>query len=194
MKSYSKADLLGREVQLSNIKSSLIHWFESWIDRQSTEVELAVTIPHTLYLRTRLICDYIHTVYETPMDTSQFLNILYVDFIQRYMKKHSIKKMYEELTQYDLEADAIEINNPGANEVQIFKKKYQSNITINYTISKRNVKRGEMFLLELDELTGKHFTVEMLLSTLWINYIQGFSDGNNERAVDKIIKMAAKNF
>ncbi|WP_336769614.1 hypothetical protein [Bacillus bombysepticus] len=194
MKAYSAANLLGKEVLYTKSKRSLLTWFDNWLDSRTSEVELSITIPHSIYLRTRLICDYIQSVYESPMNTAQFLNILYVDFIHRNMKRHNPKKIYEELTQYDIASDTLEIHDPRQQNVVTFKKKYQSCGVINYSISKKNIKRGEMFLAELHELIGKHYTVEVLLSTLWVNFIQSFSDGNNEKAVDKLLKLAAKNF
>ena len=194
MKTYSSVDLLGREEQLAQPKNSFTYWIVTWLDRQMIEVELNVTIPYSIFIRTNLICDYIKSVYETPMTVTHFLNILYVDFIHRYMKRHNPTKMYEELTKYHWGPDTLKINDPRNKRVYVIPKNQQTEITLTFTISKANVKRGEMLLADLDELTGKYITVEELLSRLWINFIQSFSDGDNEKAIDKLLRMAAKNF
>lgn len=194
MKTYSSLDLLGNEYEKSKRKNFLFQWIDCWLDVKATEAELTVTIPHSVYLRTRLICDYVRSVYDTPMSTSHFINILYVDFIHRHMKKHNPRRIYDELTKYDFSFGEVEINDPLNNKKYTFKNNGSTEIEIDYTVSKKNIERGELILAELDELLGKHFTVEELLSKLWINFIQSFSDGNNEKAIDKLLKMAAKNF
>ncbi|MGF7535366.1 hypothetical protein AAGG74_17080 [Bacillus mexicanus] len=194
MKTYSSLDLLGNEYEKSKRKNSIFQWIECWLDIRVTEAELTVTIPHSVYLRTRLICDYIRSVYDSPMNTSHFINILYVDFIHRHMKKHNPRKMYDELTKYDFSLGEVMINDPMNNKKYTYQNYGSTEIEIDYTVSKKNIERGEIILAELDELLGIHFTVEELLSKLWINFIQSFSDGNNEKAIDKLLKIAAKNF
>lgn len=194
MKAYSAADLLGRDNVLSNSSNFIVYWFNSLLEKKTIDIELSITVPHAIYLRTRLICDYIQSVYEIDLNTGKFLDILYMDFIHRNMKKHNPSKMYEELTKYDMDLDDLAINDHKNNKVYTVRKKHQSNIELGISFSKKNIERGEMILAELDEVIGKYMTVEKLLSRLWIGFIQSFSDGNNERAIEKIIKMAAKNF
>lgn len=194
MKAYSSIDLLNKENGMFQSKNFFVYWIESWIDRKTTEAEISITVPYTIYLRTRMICDYIRSVYDTPMNTNHFINILYMDFIHRNMKRHNPSKMYEELSKYEYKSLELQINDYSSNKTYTYKQENQSKISIDFSISKINIKRGEMFLAELDEITSKFITVEETLSRLWINFIQGFSDGNNEKAIDKILKLAAKNF
>lgn len=199
MKPYSAANLLAKEY--TNYSTSetflerLIEFKNIWIDSRTTEIEITVTIPHSIYLRTRLICDYIESVYSIQMPIENFLSILYEDFIHRSMKKHNPMKILEELTKHSHKTSTLVINDPMQNKIHTLKRQNATEIIFGFNISKKQVKRGEIILAELDEvLTNAYFTVEQLISRLWLNYISDFSEGNNEKAVDKLIKLAAKHF
>lgn len=199
MKSYSAANLLAKEY--ANYSTSetflerLIELKNIWVDGRTTELEISVTIPHSIYLRTRLLCDYIESVYSIQMPLENFLSILYEDFIHRSMKKHNPMKILEELTKHSHKTSTLVINDPMQNKTHTVKRENTSKITFGFYIPKKQLKRGEIILAELDEvLTNAYFTVEQLISRLWYNYICDFSEGNNEKAVDKLIKLAAKHF
>lgn len=197
MKAYSSVDILGKESRLAKNRNLFSYLFESWIEKQIIEVELSISIPHFIYRRTTLICDYIKTELEMPIRNSDFVDILFTDFIHRYMRKYNLTKMYEELTKYNVKfnSSSLQIIDHMNNSIYTFEREENKCITFDFTFSKENVKRVEIFLADLHESkTNQYLTVEEVISRLWINFIQSFSDGNNEKAVDKLMKLAEKNF
>ncbi|QJX80926.1 hypothetical protein [Priestia megaterium] len=188
MKSYSAANLLGKEMQPQHIAERLANFF-SFAFNKEAEIELAVEVPQSVYLRTRLMCEFIETNYEIPVSVGEFVSALFIDFIQRNMKKHNPKKVCDELTKYVKPIESLEINDPMNNKIYLIKKKEHSTYVVGFSLDKVNIRRGEMILAEIDELTGNYYTVEELISRLWNNFIKGFSEGNNEKAIEKIFKM-----
>lgn len=188
MKSYSAANLLGKEMQPQHITERLANFF-SFAFNKEAEIELAVEVPQSVYLRTRLMCEFIETNYEIPVSLGEFVSALFIDFIQRNMKKHNPKKVCDELTKYVKPIESLEINDPMNNKIYLVKKKEHSTYIVGFSLDKVNIRRGEMILAEIDELTGNYYTVEELISRLWNNFVKGFSEGNNEKAIEKIFKM-----
>ncbi|WP_456364128.1 hypothetical protein [Priestia aryabhattai] len=189
MKPYSSANLLAKEFQGGSFFQSISDTFSSIFSKTIVEVEIPVKIPYHSFLRTKLLCEFIESSYETPVDVSDFVNVLYLDFIHRHMKRYNPKKMYEEITKYTEPVENLEINDPMNNKIYLVKKKPYSTLTYAFYSDKDSIRRGEMFLAEIDELTGNYFTVEDLVSRLWFNFMRAYSEGHNEKAVDKIIKM-----
>lgn len=197
MKAYSSVDILGKESRLSKNRNLFSYLFESWIEKQIIEVELTISIPHFIYRRTSLICDYIRSELEMPIYNSDFIDILFTDFIHRYMRKYNLTKMFEELTKYDAKFNSnnLQIFDHTNNSVYTYEREENKSISFDFTFSKDNVKRVEIFLADLhDSKSNQYFTVEEVITRLWINFIQSFSDGNNEKAVEKLMKLADKNF
>jgi hypothetical protein len=188
MKSYSAADLLGKEMQAQHIGERLANFFSSVFNKEA-EMELAVEVPQSVYLRTRLMCEFLETNYELPVSVGEFVSALFIDFIHRNMKKHNPKKVCDELTKYVKPTESLEINDPMNNKIYLVKKKEHSTYIVGFSLDKVNIRRGEMILAEIDELTGNYYTVEELISRLWNNFVKGFSEGSNEKAIEKIFKM-----
>lgn len=189
MKQYSALNLLGKELDFNQPKFSLLSLIESWLGKQSTTVDLSIKIPHFVYVRTRILCDYVEEHVNTDLPIDVFLSTLYDDFVHRYMKRHDLQKMYEEITKYSEVLDKLEINDSKANKIYLIKKKDHTPYTFGFKFNKENIKRGEMFLSELDEMNGYYFSVEQLIQRLWINFIRTYSDGNNVKAVEKLFKL-----
>jgi len=175
-------------MQPLHITERLVNFFSLAFNREA-EIELAVEVPQSVYLRTRLMCEFIEANYEIPVSVGEFVSALFIDFIQRNMKKHNPKKVCDELTKYVKPMESLEINDPINNKIYLVKKKEHSTYIVGFSLDKVNIRRGEMILAEIDELTGNYYTVEELISRLWNNFIKGFSEGSNEKAIEKIFKM-----
>lgn len=188
IKTYSSYDLLGKEMGYKNRTTKTI-WerLEDWFSSSSKTVSLRIQIPTTIYIRTKLLCEFIENEVESSFRIQDFLLVLYENFIEKSIKKYNPLFVYQEINKIYSQDHVLTIKH---NETMIQRKRRESGQTIIYcTMAKKEALKGEMLLAEIDEIYGYHAQLEDMLATLWLNFIEEYKRGDNNKALEAIIKM-----
>lgn len=189
---YSSADLLEKQIYWnSDRRKGIFDYIEKFILDHTKTISFQLELPTNLFIRTKLLCEYIKEQAGFNFGVHDFLMVLYLDFINSSIKKYDPIKIYRLINySYDYD-DTLKI--VVGNDIYIHKKR-ESNISkIIIPIEKSNVLKGEMLLAEIDELYGHNISFEKMLSNLWINFIETYKKGDNDKALNDIIKMLKKN-
>lgn len=192
MGGYSRANLLGKQgIWQQNEKTGFWKIVREFVSSFSSTVSLTIAIPTPVYLRTKLLCEYINDEVGVDFDVSNFLMVLYLDFIHASVKRYEPLYMYRSIHLKYPKADTLIISQ-GSKILAEYKRDKETRTDIWISMDKKDVLKGEMVLYELDELYGHQLTFEEMLANLWINFIEEYKRGNHEKALNAIIKMLKK--
>lgn len=192
MGEYSRVNLLGK-VGLWNGKERKGAWeiIYDFFLSFSSSVSLTIAVPTAVYLRTKLLCEYISEEVDIDFELSNFLMVIYLDFISHSTKKYDPLSMYRSIQPVYQKNDLLIIKQ--GEQVLTERKKHNTTWTeIVITMDKKDVMKGEMILYELDELYGHQITFEQMIGNLWHNFIDGYKRGEHAKALQKIIHMLKK--
>lgn len=193
MGGYSRANLLGKQGIWQHREEKKGFWsvVQDFLSSLSPSVSLTISIPTSIYLRTKLLCEYVSEEVGVDFDISNFLMLLYLDFICSSIKKYEPLKMYRSIHPKYGTDDTLVIKK-GSKILAEYKKKNETKTQIWMTMAKKDVLKGEMVLYELDELYGHNLTFEEMMANLWINFIEEYKRGEQAKALNAIIKMLKK--
>jgi hypothetical protein len=191
MKGYSSVQALeGHTNWGKEERSSFWDMIESFLSSFSKTEMLEIIVPTNVYLRTKLLCEYISEKVEVYFDVSNFLMTLYLDFLQSAIEKYNPKKIQEQITRSHGYDDILLIH--ANDKIYEYKKREGKQTTITIGIDKKDGRKGQLLLDEMEELYGQAPSLEKLLSILWINFIEDYKAGNNQKALNDIIRMLKK--
>lgn len=184
MSVYSSADLLTKELTLGNGNRSLVNIFNSFLFSLKKSVNLEINIPATVYLRTKHICAYIEDTVGLKIGVENILMALYLEFIDKSLIEYDIMSVYKIINTPN-STDKIKISN--GSEVWECDKYENKKCKVTIEIEKKTLLRGELLLAEIHELYGRYFSIEKVIATIWINFINNFLKGNMQDVLDSLI-------
>lgn len=189
MSGYSRVNLLGKQgIWVQNKKRGFWDMVIDFLDSFSSTVSLTITVPTAIYLRTKLLCEYISEEVDVDFDIANFLMLLYLDFINSSIKKYEPLKMYRSINPIYQQNETLKITQ-GKKVLAEYKRNNESKTSLFITMDKKDAVKGEMILYELDELYGHNLKLEQMMGNLWINFIEEYKRGDNQKALNTIIKM-----
>lgn len=163
----------------------------SLLSSQTTSLEenLSLTVPTNIFIRSQLLCEYISDQVGVNFGLNNFLMVLYLDFINESVKKYKPKEVLKTLTQR-LPVDKIKISN--GTEMYECSPYKQNTTEILISMVKKDACKGKIVLAELKELYGYQISLDRMLTVIWIEFIEKYKKGDNNKALNNIIKMLQK--
>ncbi|PLS19660.1 hypothetical protein CVD28_04385 [Bacillus sp. M6-12] len=162
-------------------------FIDSFISSFSKTESLEIAVPKNVYLRTKLLCEYISEKGDMYFGVSDFLLTLYLEFLRTSIEKYNPKKIHEEMTRSHGYNQTLRIY---VNEsIYEYPKRAGKESFISFTIDKKNKEKGQLLLDEMEDLYGQAPSLEELISNLWVNFIEDYKAGNNKRATNEIIRL-----
>lgn len=173
-----------------NLKSHV----NSWLNSMAKSNLLNLRIPKNVYLRTELICKYIEDKFEVDFDIANFIMILYLNFLDTSVERYEPKKIQDTLTRsygYD-DNEPLIIHDKG----KYFKIEDKKTIyyKIEIEMDKRDVEKGLLLLDEIEDIFGASPSLEEMIATLWINFIEEYKAGRNKDALKQILILLKRYF
>lgn len=159
--------------------NSLFNIFSEFLHKAPDYIDIDISIPKEIYLRTQLICDYISDEEDVDFDLNSFIFLLFYDFIKDCIEHYNPKKVFEKLTFNYINKQTLVITN-GYEEIEI-------NNGINFyklriSFDKYDVDKGELILEELSELFHSKISFNQLIEQLWVSFIYEYKTGDNKKA------------
>ncbi|AJD93364.1 hypothetical protein JMA_40460 (plasmid) [Jeotgalibacillus malaysiensis] len=179
-----------KSVALEQTGIKFFDWIDSVIESFRTSITLEVTVPSAVYARTRLLCEYISEKVGVRYTVSEFIMTIYEDFLQECISKYQPKRIYEQITREYGYGQTLTIHMN--EEIATVQKRPGTRTILTIEIGKRDAEKGELILEEMDEMFGQVPTLEGLLGKLWTNFIEEYKQGNNQKALNAIIRMLKK--
>lgn len=171
---------------LHTINDAIYNFVDSFRHTQT----LQVVIPSNIYLRTKLICEYISDKMNVSFTLPQFLMLLYLDFIEHSITEYNPLNLYCQI-QPMLKEEYLIIHDK---ERYIRYETPKPTMTeIVFTMDKTDIEKGQLLLDELEDLYGQVPTLEEMLANLWIHFIEEYKQGNPKHALNEIIEMIKRN-
>ncbi|WP_066415233.1 hypothetical protein [Sutcliffiella cohnii] len=184
---YSRLDLIGEELmklQDKKITDKII----SFLINTSKYVYVKLDIPADLYVRANVLCDDIETLSEEEFDQNRLLSILYDDFLRENRMKEALFQLYQRLTVHDRRAPSIK----GLYEIHNQRIENDEYYELTVRIKRKEALRGEVLLSDLSNVYPKHpYTLEMVLETIYIDFLNDIKKGGNYKAVKELLKRMA---
>lgn len=181
MQSTGKVDNL--RIPFMQIKNMFTDTIKSLIASHSLTESLEIVIPKNVYLRTQLICAYIEEVTGQPFDENMLLTLLYDDFLNNSIEKYDPSGIRQEIdhSKYD---DKLLIHSN--DRVYEYGKPKGRQIVFTVSFYKNQVEKGELLLDELEDIYGKSPTLELMVATIWINFIEDYKVNGGKIVLQKI--------
>ncbi|WP_315069182.1 hypothetical protein [uncultured Clostridium sp.] len=155
-----------------------------YLEEKSNYIQVNISIPKDIFLRTELICKYISKSENCSFDISTFIILLYLDFIKDCIENYNPKKLLDRLRHEYVKDRSIIISN-GYENYQV-----EDNTISYYNLSiifdKEEAAKGNLILDEIFELFHTKFSFNTLIEKLWIGFIQTYKYGDNRKAFNHI--------
>lgn len=167
-------------------KTNLWELIDSFRSTFSATEHLRLTLPSNVYYRSHLLCDYISEKVGVSFGLSDFIMMLYLEFLETSIETYKPDKIYEAITRSNGYDDTVVIHEQ--DQVYTFKKRETKRTDIFLTMAKRDAKKGHLLLDEMEDLYGQAPTLEKLVSTLLINFIEDYKTGHHQKALNGIVR------
>lgn len=191
MRVSSVPDSLGSQNTCKkNEKRSLLDIIDSFLSSFSQSAPLEITVPTNVYIRTQLLCEYIEEQVDVQFGMDNFLMTLYFDFLKTCIQQYNPKKIYHEMNRSHGYEDSLIIY--ANDKVYEYRKKTGKNSILSITIGKRDAEKGQLLLDEMEDLYGQAPPLEKMIAILWVNFIEDYKMGNNQKALNQIIRLLKK--
>ena len=177
-------------MEINNVVSYKLSIFDRIKDTITNTQTFEIRIKDDILYRTELMCMAISEQLKKEFDPSDLVTILYMDFVKYAIKNYNPERVLKEATikNYQNEMDNyIKLITDG--KEYVYKKNNRSYTTVLYRLNKREVKKGELILNELNDLYKVKIPFEVLISNLWTNFIEDYKLGKNKRAYTSIVKL-----
>lgn len=159
----------------------------SMFKKESTSTEVDLTIPNNILYRTELMCSYISSENKVEFGIENFLMVLYMDFIKNSIKHYNPERTFKELTRkHEYKSEIVLMIN---GEREVYTEIKQECSTVEIEIENEELKKGQLILDELYDIYRYRISMNSLLSSLWINFIEDYKKGENKRAYTQIMKI-----
>lgn len=174
-------------IQMKNIITDTV---SNFISSYSKMESLELVVPKTIYLRTLLICEHIQDKTEQAFDIITLLTILYQEFIDNYIEEYNPNVIRQEINRSYRHDEKLLIHSN--DRIYAYDKSTCRRIVFSFYLDKKSVEKGELLLDELEEIYGEAPTIEKMIATLWINFIEDYKTGENKKPLQKIITLYEK--
>lgn len=171
-----------------NIKNKINNYLESL----STTKVINLKIPTEVYYRTELMCECIASDIGTSWGVVHFIFYIYQSFIKDAVENYDPKKVLKIISSYHkyFQKTLFKVE-----ELEFTYSKFDSKMSeITIKIDKEEVKKGELILYEIKELFGYDLKFDEFLSYLWIDYIEEYKKGNNQKAYKTLYRLVKEDF
>jgi hypothetical protein len=175
----------------SSSKKGLLNIFKSIQEALSDSISLVLTVPNTAFIRTEIICKHISKEVGVPFVISDFLMYLFNDFSDKCVEKYDTRKLYNELI-CGLPNDkyAISINN----QVYEVERNNCNKVILEFKMLKDYACNGSLLLAELNEFYRHNLTLDDMVISLWLNFIDAYMNGDSNKLVKTIINYHKKRY
>lgn len=168
----------------------ILEQVDSFFEAFRRTVTLELEVPTSVYARTKLLCEYISDKVGVRYHLPELLMTVYLEFVQNSIEGYNPTKIYEEITRSYGYGERLVIH--AEDRVFEYEKKVGTKTILTITMDKKDAKKGGLILEEMDELFGNVPSLEGLLSTLWVNFIEEYKRGNNQKALNAIVRSLKK--
>jgi hypothetical protein len=181
LRAYSAYDLIG--YNRSRQETFIDRLFSLLISPSST-IDMSLTIPKLVYLRTKWFCEDLYDEQGVQIGTAEFLDTLYNDFIKDSSKQDPLK-LYHSIKSWDFSIRRDLTIHDYQNNIEYCKEEQEpaAHYVITIPMKRKLFERGEIILAEWDELFGHDMDLEQLVAALWIQFIEQYKRGDNKRAM-----------
>lgn len=173
-------------------KNEFIKNLTSYIESFQKTESLEIVVPKNVYVRTKLICDYIEDSLDVSFQIANFLMLLYVEFLQTALKSYNPSTIHNVITRTHGYNEKLLIHDN--EKVYAFNKQEKKQTILTIVIDKKEAEKGRLLLEEIDDLYGQAPSLEKMISTLWINYIEDYKEGNPHNSIPSIIALLKKHY
>lgn len=195
MKKYSQANLLSEELVNSYQGAGFIDKVLYRLVKQSSAV-VYLTIPRPIYFRAEIFCEDVQEMSEMVFTHNDLLDLLYHDFLVYIKKNPDPQALYNLLIQINHNPAAVkhyvEVGETNEYLPSLTKNTVRENNiqTLVIKMKRKQALRGEVLLADLAEVyPDHHFTLEMVLEMLYIDFVEKLKRGENPQALNNIVKM-----
>lgn len=169
------------------LRNKLLNFIDTLTVSLANEVSLRLMIPTNIVNRTEMICEYISDEIGMHFRVEDFIMVIYLDFIKNSIKKYDPMRIYHEISESYGYNDKIKI--VCGNETYEYDKLACGRTDIVITMDKKEARKGQLLLKEIGELYGRKISLDLMISTLWINFIERYKRGDTEKSLKSILKI-----
>lgn len=166
---------------------SVLDIIDSFLSTFSKSISLSIVVPANVFLRTKLLCEYISEKAGIHYGLADFILAIYVDFIESSIEKYNPRSVHEAINRSHGYDETLLIHD--RNRVYSYQKREGRDRTITFTMDKKLAEKGQLLLEEMEDLYGDNISLEKMIATLWTNFIEEYKMGNNQKGLQMIIKM-----
>ncbi|WP_157930356.1 hypothetical protein [Mycobacteroides abscessus] len=198
MKKFSQVNLLSEELDSSYQGRGIVDRVFYRLMKQSS-VMVHLNIPKPIYFRAEIFCEDVQELSEILFTHNDLLDLLYHDFLLYVKKNSDPQSLYNLLIQINHNPAAVKhyIEVDEVNEyLPVLSKTInpadrEKNIqTLVFRTKRKQALRGEVLLADLAEVyPDHHFTLEMVLEMLYIDFVEKLKRGENPQALNNIVRM-----
>jgi hypothetical protein len=182
---YSHLDLIGCELTKLNDRTFADKAL-SFLLYSGKNIHLKIYLPYEIHLRAEVFCDDIRELSEESFTQNDLLGILYEDFLRENRAKESLFNLYRRLNVHEKKSPSIKglyINEDEQEEL------YENVYEVTMRIKRKEALRGEVLLSDLSNFYPEHpFTLEMVLETIYIDFIEDIKKDGSHKAVKELLK------
>lgn len=174
------------------IKNMITSYFSNLVNTYSNVESLEIVVPKNIYLRTQLICEHIQDTTGHLFDNTMFLWLLYNDFLNTSIEMYKPDMIRQEINRSHKHDEKLLIHSN--DRIYAYEKSSCKRIILTITFDKRAIEKGELLLDELEDLYGQAPTLEKMIATLWINFIEDYKTAGNTKALLRIKDLLKKHY
>lgn len=181
MMSTGRIDSL--KLPLMQIRNMFTNTIKNLIYVDVSTESLEVVVPKNVFLRTQLLCGYVEDVTGQSFDENTLLTLLYDDFLNNSIERYDLSAVRQEIDQTKYDEKLLIHSNDTIYE---YGKRRGARMVVTISFDKNQVEKGELLLDELVEIYGKSPTLEMMVSAIWINFIEDYKINGGQQTLRKI--------
>ena len=165
---------------------------------KTSSIQIRLNIPRPIYFRAEIFCEDVQELSEMMFAHNDLLDLLYHDFLVYIRKNSNPQALYNLLTQIDRNpAPVVRYIEEEPNEYSTILSRNENPAvregntqTMVFQMKRKQALRGEVLLADLAEVyPDHHFTLEMVLEMLYIDFVEKLKRGENPQALNNIVKM-----
>lgn len=189
---YTNELLSTLSIAIGRKKNEFVKNLTSYIASFKKTESLEIVVPKNIYVRTKLICDYIEETLDVSFQIANFLMLLYVEFLQTALKTYNPSTIHNAITRKHGYNEKLLIHDN--EKVYACNKQEKKQTILTIVIDKKEAEKGRLLLEEIDDLYGQAPSLEKMIGTLWINYIEDYKEGNPHNSIQSIITLLKKHY
>lgn len=191
MQSYNLFEIVNNQkIWKKCNKRNLFNLFSEYMSYFSKVELLKIVVPKNVYLRTQLICEYIEDNEGFYINVTDFVNLLYREFLSFSIEQYNPSQIHREITRSNKFHEKLKIH--ANDETFEYNKQIGKRSILSFTIDKKGAEKGRLLLEEMDDLFGNVPSLEEMIAIIWINFIEDYKAGKNKKALQDIVFLVEK--